>query len=153
MAKLSPAMGDLISQALGLFGARMCLVFVKDENTGKLSVGAFATSSGVIDHLPAQIEVLLQGVFGLADWVLRNKRALIIDEGPPNIIDPGPRLGRVGQYRTHPVLCVPAEHHDEVVGVVVVIDSKSGHFTEPDQRKLSRVAQSIAAGLDRDRNA
>jgi len=153
MVKLSPAIGDLISRALGLFGARMCLVFVKDENTGKLSVGAFATSSGVIDHLPAQIEVLVQGEFGLADWVLRNRRALIINEVPSNIVNPGPRLGRVGQYRAYPILCVPVEHHDEVVGVVVVIDSKSGHFTEPDQRKLSRVAQSIASGLDRDRNA
>ena len=141
MRDLDPFVLTLVGQALNSCAARTCIVWVNDEEGGQLSGRAFAHgaagSASPIRHPGVEL------LSGLAGWVLRNARPLIVNDwlqGPFQ----AQQLGREGSYQMAPIMCVPALRHDKVIGAVAVIRPERMVFTESDIAALTEIAQAIA---------
>ena len=149
MGDLDASVLTLVEQALSFFAARLCLVWLADEGSGQLSGTAFAHGSA--GTASPTVHPALQLLSGVAGWVFRNARPMIINDwlqGP----FPAQHLGREGAYRMGPIMCVPAARHDQVIGAVAVIRPESMEFTEADIAELTGMAQGIARRLESHRD-
>jgi len=84
---------------------------------------------------------------GIAGWVTRNQRPLIVNDVRANPLYQSAIDGQTGLLTTS-VLCVPMERRGEVLGVIEAINHPRGTFMEADQQVLSSVASWAAIAVD-----
>jgi two-component system phosphate regulon sensor histidine kinase PhoR len=84
---------------------------------------------------------------GIAGWVTRNNKPLIVNDVRSNPLYQSAIDGQTGLLTTS-VLCVPLERREEVLGVIQAINHPRGAFTEADQLLLQSVASWAAIAID-----
>ena len=135
---LRVTMEATVSMVQGEAGSVMLL----DEETGELVFAAAAGPAGeklIGAHLPAGA--------GLAGRALREGRSLLVDDTQ---IDQRfyPGIDHVTGLTTRRLLATPLRSHGKIIGVMEVINKRSGPFTEGDVRVLELLASTAAAAID-----
>ena len=139
--ELEAALENAMKHAQGLLQAEACVLFLLDERHEKLVVKASGGSQPRIRDVTIRLEE------GIAGWVTRNRRPLIVNDVRSNPLYHSAIDGQTGLLTTS-VLCVPLETRGEVLGVIEAINHPRGTFTRADQQVLSSVASWAAIAID-----
>jgi signal transduction histidine kinase len=138
---LEVALENAMRHTQRLLKVEACVLFLMDgagqELVLKASGGAQLRIRGVAIRLEE----------GIAGWVARNRKALIVNDVRSNPLYHSAIDGQTGLL-TASVLCVPLETRGETLGVIEAINHPRGAFTEPDQRVLENVASWAGIAVD-----
>jgi signal transduction histidine kinase len=138
---LEAALENAMLHTQRLLQVEACVLFLLDEMGEKLVLKASGGRHLRIRDVAIRIEE------GIAGWVTRNQRPLIVNDVRANPLYQSAIDGQTGLLTTS-VLCVPMERRDEVLGVIEAINHPRGAFTEADQQVLSSVASWAAIAVD-----
>jgi transcriptional regulator with GAF, ATPase, and Fis domain len=87
--------------------------------------------------------------YGIAGWVVREGEPALVQD-----VSVDDRFyGRVDDHTgfvTNSALCVPLHGREDILGVLEVVNKKSGEFTEDDQSLLEAIADNIAVSVERE---
>jgi two-component system NtrC family sensor kinase len=138
---LETALENAMINTQRLLKAEAVVLFLLDEDGDKLVIKA---SGG--RHLRIR-DVAIRLEEGIAGWVTRNKRPLIVNDVRTNPLYHSAIDSQTGLLTTS-VLCVPLQRRDEILGVIESINHPRGNFNESDQQVLSSVAAWAAIAVD-----
>lgn len=138
---LEVALENAMKHAQRLLQAEACILFLLDEQGQKLVLKASGGSQMRIRDVAIRLEE------GIAGWVARNRRPLIVNDVHTNPLYHSAIDSQTGLLTTS-VLCVPLESRGEILGVIEAINHPRGAFTESDQQMLSSIASWAAIALD-----
>jgi signal transduction histidine kinase len=138
---LEVALKNAMDHTQRLLQVEACVLFILDEVGEKLVLKA---SGG--RHLRIR-DVAIRLEEGIAGWVTRNNRPLIVNDVRSNPLYQSGIDGQTGLL-TNSVICVPLASRNEVLGVIEAINHPRGSFTEVDQQVLSSVAAWAAIAID-----
>lgn len=138
---LEEALKNSMDNAQKLLGAEACVLFLLDDRGQKLVLKASGGRHVRIRDVAIRLEE------GIAGWVARNRRPLIVNDVRTNPLYHSAIDAQTGLLTTS-VLCVPLETRGEALGVIEAINHPRGAFNESDQQILSSVASWAAIALD-----
>jgi signal transduction histidine kinase len=138
---LEAALENSMHHAQRLLGAEATVLFLLDDPGEKLVLKASGGSHLRIRDVAIRLEE------GIAGWVTRNRRPLIVNDVRSNPLYHSAIDGQTGLL-TNSVLCVPLDSRGEILGVIEALNHPRGAFTEADQQMLSSVASWAAIALD-----
>jgi two-component system NtrC family sensor kinase len=118
-----------------------CILFLLDEESQTLVLKASGGRHMRVKDVSIHLEE------GIAGWVARNQRPLIVNDVRTNPLYQSAIDSQTGLL-TSSVLCVPLSRRNEIVGVIEAINHPRGAFHQPDQQMLSSVAAWAAIALD-----
>lgn len=84
---------------------------------------------------------------GIAGWVFREGSSLLVEDASR---DPRfyPGVDVQTGVRTHSLLCVPLRSRERMLGVLEVVNKRTGAFTEEDRRLAEALAGSLAVAIE-----
>jgi len=138
---LEAALEKAMAHTQNLLQVEACVLFLLDELGEKLVLKASGGGRLRIRDVAIRLEE------GIAGWVTRNQRPLIVNDVRANPLYQSAIDGQTGLLTTS-VICVPLARRDEVLGVIEAINHPRGAFTETDQQLLSSVAAWAAIAVD-----
>ncbi len=138
---LNDALQNAMRAAQQILGAEACVLFLLDEQGDRLILKASGGRHVRIRDVAIRLEE------GIAGWVARNKKPLIVNDVRTNPLYHSAIDAQTGLLTTS-VLCVPMDTRGEVLGVIEAINHPRGVFTGGDQQMLSSVAAWAAIALD-----
>lgn len=101
-----------------------------------------------VEHAGTSHEVRLRLGQGLAGWVAKAGRSLNVKDAYQDVRFDGEWDRRTG-FRTTSTLCVPVKnHHGNSIGVLQVLNRRSGYFGVDDEGMLSALASQAAVSLE-----
>jgi signal transduction histidine kinase len=121
-----------------LIGVERASVFLIDEHSGDLvleySIGGHETI-----RLPEPWP-------GIVGWIATHGTPIIVNDvrGDPRFL---PAIDTVTQFKTHSILGAPLELEDRVIGVIEVLNKRSGAFTATDRDLLVGFSKWAAIAL------
>jgi two-component system, NtrC family, sensor kinase len=135
---------DATRQALG---AEDGSILLKSPETGRLF---FAITTEEFSEALQANGVNRQGLDpdrGIAGWVLQHKQPLLVQD-----VHQDPRwyndVDSATGFETQSLLCVPLIYHDEVTGVIEIVNKRQGPFTEEDLNLLKAISSIAAVALE-----
>jgi signal transduction histidine kinase len=139
---LNEVLTRMMEQIEGMLNVEAGALLLVDPPTGDL---VFQTGLGEANRTGTIKPFRLPRWRGIAGKVaLTSKPALLLEIEPdkPDFI--------AQQLQIHPrnILCAPLILRDQVIGVLQVMNKKSGHFTENDQRLLDSIASFAAIAIE-----
>ncbi len=138
---LEAALEKAMAHTQNLLQVEACVLFLLDELGEKLILKASGGGRLRIRDVAIRLEE------GIAGWVTRNRRSLIVNDVRANPLYQSAVDGQTGLLTTS-VICVPLARRDEVLGVIEAINHPRGAFTETDQQLLSSVAAWAAIAVE-----
>lgn len=126
-----------------LMDAERSSLFLIDPESGELWS---KVSQGVVDE-----EIRLQPGEGIAGWVAQTGKSINIKDA---YRDPrfNPEFDAKTGYKTNSILCQSVRNQEgEIIGVVEVLNAKSGEFTAGDENLLSAIASQAAIAIENSR--
>lgn len=126
-----------------LMEAERSSLFLIDSETGELWS---KISQGVVDE-----EIRLQPGEGIAGWVAQTGKSINVKDA---YRDPrfNPEFDEKTGYKTDSILCQSVRNQEgEIIGVVEVLNAKSGEFTAADENLLSAIASQAAIAIENSR--
>lgn len=137
---LDALLREVMDQAQDLLEAERSTLFIVDRERGELW-------SKVLRGLRPQ-EIRLPLGKGLAGWVAKTGRPVVVSEAYD---DPrfDPSVDRASGFRTRSVIAVPMRGRDErVLGVIELLNRRSGAFSTDDERLLAAVASQAGVAIE-----
>ncbi len=138
---LEVALENAMRHTQRLLGVEACVLFLLDEMGEKLVLKATGGSHVRIRDVAIGLEE------GIAGWVTRNRRPLIVNDVRSNPLYHSSIDGQTGLL-TSSVVCVPLETRGQTLGVIEAINHPRGAFTLNDQQLLSSVAAWAGIAVD-----
>jgi signal transduction histidine kinase len=137
---------DVLLEVMGVvcnnFEAERATVYLIDRETEQLC------SVAVVGNVARTIKVPIRAN-SLAGYCALSGRAFVVPDAYGDLSDISPRLkfdrswDKINSFRTRDVMCAPAMFKGEQVGVVQVMNSKSGSFLDDDLSQLGSIARLI----------
>lgn len=139
--EIEPLLGEIVSRTTELLEADRSTLFLIDRARGELH-------SKVIEGKELR-EIRLPIGVGLAGWVAASGEPLHIKNAYADQRF-NPEVDKKSGYRTRSVLVWPvrAPRGDAVVGVIQVLNKRTGPFDATDERLLEAIASEIGVGLE-----
>lgn len=138
--QLDELLGLIMDKITGLMDAERSSLFLLDEETGQLWS---RVSQGVEER-----EIRVDIGEGIAGWVAETGRSVNISDAYDDDRF-NPEYDRQTGYRTQSVLCQCVRNQEgEIIGVVEVLNAKSGEFTKADEHLLSTIASQAAVAIE-----
>ena len=133
---------DIKRQVPEVMGAERCSIMLLDESTGELVLETQDSHTGELREFRIPIDR------GIAGWVATNGMGQIVND-----VEQDPRwydgIARDIDFVTHSILCAPMRLGERVVGVIQVLNKRSGDpFTEQDLRLLTTLAAQAAVAVE-----
>ena len=138
---LEVALENAMRHAQQLLQVEACVLFLLDEAGEKLVLKATGGSRLRIRDVAIRLEE------GIAGWVTRNRRPMIVNDVRTNPLYQSGIDGQTGLLTTS-VVCVPLETRGEILGVIEAINHPRGAFAAADQQLLSSVASWAGIAVD-----
>jgi len=138
---LDASLENAMRNAQRMLQAEACVLFLLDEEGEKLNLKASGGRQFRVKDVAIRLEE------GIAGWVARNHRPLIVNDVRTNPLYHSAIDAQTGLLTTC-VLCVPLESRGEVMGVIEAINHPRGAFNENDQQMLSSVSAWASIALD-----
>jgi signal transduction histidine kinase len=124
-----------------LFDVQSGSIALVEKESGKL---AFVSS---LDQSPSLKQARLSIDQGVAGYVFREGKALFVNDAQND-----PRfyknLDHVTGVTTHSLLCAPLIARSRTIGVIELLNKRSGKFTQNDLALLSTLATAVAVAID-----
>ena len=139
--ELESALENAMRHTQKLLQVEACVLFLLDEAGEKLVLKASGGSRLRLRDVAIRLEE------GIAGWVTRNRRPLIVNDVRTNPLYHSGIDGQTGLL-TSSVVCVPLETRGEVLGVIEAINHPRGAFTAGDQQLLASVASWAGIAVD-----
>jgi signal transduction histidine kinase len=137
---LDELVGILLARITRIMDAEQAILYLLEEQSGALW-SRFA-------HGGRPQEIRLEVGKGLPGWVAKTGRALNVKDAYQDVRFDAEWDRRTG-FRTTSTLCVPVKnHHSRTVGVLQVLNKRSGYFTLDDESMLSALASQVAVSLE-----
>lgn len=139
---LSSLLDDIKRHVPEVMGAERCSIMLLDEATHELVLETLDPHSGE----PREFHIPIDR--GIAGWVATNGIGQIVND-----VEQDPRwfdgVARDIDFVTRSILCAPMRLRDRVVGVMQVLNKRSGEpFTEQDLRLLTTLATQAAVAVE-----
>jgi signal transduction histidine kinase len=133
---------DMKLRVPDVINAERCSIMVLDEGSRELVLEAYDVHS----NEPREFRIPLDR--GIAGWVATNGIGQIVND-----VEQDPRwfdgVSRDVDFITRSILCAPMRMRDRVVGVMQVLNKRSGEpFTEQDLRLLTTLASQAAIAVE-----
>jgi signal transduction histidine kinase len=138
---LEAALENTMKHTQRILQCEAAVLFLLDESGEKLVLKASGGRQMRIQDVAIRLEE------GIAGWVTRNKRPLIVNDVRSNPLYHSAIDKQTGLL-TSSILCVPLISRGESLGVIEAINHPRGSFTESDQRMIHSVASWAAIALD-----
>jgi len=138
---LDVALENAMRNAQRMLQVEACILFLLDEEGETLVLKASGGRQVRIRDVAIRLEE------GIAGWVARNARPLIVNDVRTNPLYHSAIDAQTGLLTTC-VLCVPLETRGEILGVIEAINHPRGSFNEGDQQMLSSVASWASIAID-----
>lgn len=138
---LDASLENAMRNAQRMLQAEACVLFLLDQVGQELVLKASGGRQFRVKDVAIRLEE------GIAGWVARNKRPLIVNDVRTNPLYHSAIDAQTGLLTTC-VLCVPLESRGEVMGVIEAINHPRGAFNESDQQMLSSVSAWASIALD-----
>ncbi len=130
----------VIEKITKLMEAERSSLFLVDQETDELWS---KVSQGVVDQ-----EIRLDPGEGIAGWVAQTGKSLNVSDAYRDSRF-NPEFDAKTGYKTESILCQPVRNQDgEIIGVVEVLNAKSGEFTATDENLLSVIARQAAIAIE-----
>ncbi|MGD9309953.1 MAG: GAF domain-containing protein [Desulfosarcina sp.] len=130
----------IIAETNQLMGTIVCSIFLIDDKNEFLRAFISSDLEGETIRISKD-----QGVAG---WVFRNRRAVIVDDpycDPRFCQDVDKKTG----FTTQGILCVPLiNRNDECIGTIQILNKRDGNFTDEDQEILTHIANQVTIALE-----
>lgn len=150
LSDISAALGSTLDldELLALVASRITEVIDADRSTiylldddGQHLISRVAEGQGSAD-------IRLNVGEGLAGWVARTGERLVIKDAYQDVRFDAEWDRRTG-YRTRSTLCVPMKNrHGRTLGVVQVLNKRTGEFTPEDEALLAALATQAAVSIE-----
>ena len=139
---LPSLLDDIKRRIPEVMGAERCSIMLLDEQAHELILHAIDTHTGE----PKEFRIPTDR--GIAGWVATNGIGQIVND-----VEQDPRwfdgVARDIDFVTKSILCAPMQRGDRVVGVMQVLNKRSGEpFTEQDLRLLTTLATQAAIAVE-----
>jgi signal transduction histidine kinase len=139
---LSSLLEDIKQRVPEVMGAERCSIMLLDESTGELVLETTDPHTGELREFRIPTDR------GIAGWVATNGIGQIVND-----VEQDPRwfdgIARDIDFVTHSILCAPMRLRDRVIGVMQVLNKRSGEpFTEQDLQLLTTLAAQAAVAVD-----
>jgi len=139
---LPSLLDDIKRRIPEVMGAERCSIMLLDEQAHELILHAIDTHTGE----PKEFRIPTDR--GIAGWVATNGIGQIVND-----VEQDPRwfdgVARDIDFVTKSILCAPMRRGDRVVGVMQVLNKRSGEpFTEQDLRLLTTLATQAAIAVE-----
>lgn len=89
----------------------------------------------------------LQRGVGIAGWVLEHERAQIVND-----VGKDPRFFKeadeISGYKTKNLICVPVKSKDSTIGIIEVVNKKTGLFDKDDLEMLEALSNQVALAIE-----
>lgn len=135
-------MREIIERTCEALDALEGSILLLNKETGQLR---FAITLDENAH-PLQDMVLEPGR-GIAGWVAQERESVVVND-----VKADPRfyagIDQTVDFSTKSLLCAPLLHHDEVIGVMEIVNKRKGAFTAQDLYLLESVASIAASALE-----
>lgn len=138
---LEVALENTMKHTQRILQCEAAVLFLLDESGEKLVLKASGGRHMRIRDVAIRLEE------GIAGWVTRNKRPLIVNDVRTNPLYHSAIDKQTGLL-TSSILCVPLTSRGESLGVIEAINHPRGSFTESDQRMIHSIASWAAIALD-----
>jgi signal transduction histidine kinase len=136
-----------LDELVGILLARVTRIVDADQATLYLTDDAGGLWSR-FSHGGRAEEIRLELGQGLPGWVAKTGRPLNVKDAYQDVRFDSEWDRRTG-YRTTSALCVPVKnHHGRTVGVLQVLNKRSGYFTLDDESMLSALASQVGVSLE-----
>lgn len=139
---LDELLGRIMSSAAELLDAETSSLLLAEEETGELRIAVAVGESGA--------EVLDQRVpagQGIAGWVMEHAEPVVVNDPKAD----GRFYSGVDEatgFETRNIIAIPLPARDRTIGVVEVINKRSGDFDEHDQRLALALASQAAIAIE-----
>jgi signal transduction histidine kinase len=139
---LSSLLDDIKRRVPAVMGAERCSIMLLDEATNELVLEALDM------HINERREFRIPIDRGIAGWVATNGIGQIVND-----VEQDPRwfdgVARDVDFVTRSILCAPMRQGDRVVGVMQVLNKRSGEpFTDQDLQLLTTLAAQAAVAVE-----
>lgn len=133
---------DIKSQVPEVLGAERCSIMLMDEARRELVLHALDSNTG------EKREFRIPQDRGIAGWVATNGIGQIVND-----VEQDPRwfdgVALATDFETRSILCAPMRRGERVVGVMQVLNKRSGEpFVEQDLRLLTTLATQAAVAVE-----
>lgn len=131
-------LGELLHKTMGVIGARDGSISRLDRFTGELE---FVLVRGEIwQKLPGY---RIRAGSGIAGWVVNEREPLIVNN-PRQDWRFSLEVDQEFGFVTRSIVCVPIIAHDQLIGVIELLNKANGVFNETDLAVLSMLSQVAA---------
>ena len=134
--KMLPKMVEVVSDFIE---AERATVFLHDHQSNELF--------SQVAQGDLNFEIRLKDTKGLAGDCFTKGHSLIVNE-PYQDDRFDPEVDLRSGFTTHSILCSPIKHNDKVIGVLQVLNSRSGGFDLNDQMTLEAISQHASIGFE-----
>ena len=139
---LPSLLAEIKRRAPDVMGAERCSIMLLDEQRRELLLEAPDSNSGEVREFRIPLER------GIAGWVATNGIGQIVND-----VEQDPRwfdgVSLATDFVTHSMICAPMKHGERVVGVMQVLNKRSGEpFAEQDLRLLTTLAAQAAIAIE-----
>jgi adenylate cyclase len=145
---------DVVRLGKGIEGLieRAVLISSKVMNADRATLFLIDVASGELWSKVAQgeqtREIRVPAGIGIVGWVTQHDQLLNIDDVYTDFRF-NPEVDRHTGYRTRSMLCGPVKNlNGEIIGVIQIINKKTGRFTQEDELLFPALVYQIAIGLD-----
>lgn len=130
----------VLARVSDLMEAERSTLYLLDEDTGELWS---KVAQGELVH-----EIRLKVGEGLAGSVAKSGKSLNLKDAYQDVRFDAEWDRRTG-YRTRSVLCIPMKNqHGRIIGVMQVLNKRSGYFTVEDERLLGALGAQAAVSIE-----
>ena len=150
LADISSALGSTLDldELLALVASRITEVIDADRSTIYLLDDSSEHLVSRVAEGPGSVDIRLRVGEGLAGWVARTGEKLNIKDAYQDVRFDAEWDRRTG-YRTRSTLCIPMKNrHGRTLGVVQVLNKRSGPFTPEDESLLTALATQAAVSIE-----
>jgi signal transduction histidine kinase len=142
MLQLDPLLKYLMQIASEICDAEAASIMLIDKNTNELR---FAAATGEASQHLVGMVVPMHG--SIAGTIIAEDRAMIVADAKK---DPRHYSGvdKETEFQTRSILGVPMRRRDQLVGVLEVLNKRSGDFTEADVPVITALAAQAAVAIE-----
>ena len=140
--ELASLLEEIKRQVPEVMAAERCSIMLVDSQRRELVLHASDTNTGEMREFRIALDR------GIAGWVATNGIGQIVND-----VEQDPRwfdgVSLATDFVTRSILCAPMKHGDRVVGVMQVLNKRSGEpFTEQDLRLLTTLSAQAAIAVE-----
>lgn len=146
-ASIEPKMlfHNMLVLACRSLGGQEGAIWLIDEHTNDLICQHEVSFTNLVES-PRLVGKRLQQGDGLVGWVIEHRQTILTNDVHSDSRW-NSQFDEETSFETYSILCAPLTHHENVIGVIEVINSRNGGFTNEDASLLEAITPIAAVAI------